>query len=273
MNFGDDSDVTNIFEYIDKMISKIKSRFVNYKQIPKSGCFLEIFLNYGGNSNHMLSKDVPEKYSNHIILSYPVDFLIRSRNINRAPIINIYIPITYDMKFYVDVKTPHFVSISDFKINTEFYDLKTFNEVLPRFENYLIDYLKDIVVRETVIHKIIDANFGFPLEIDTLNYSKFSLYFHYNKNSMSLANSSFKGKGVSPVTPTPNPNSQLLCNNLMLFFSFIKEEKKLEFQIINCDVLRMIAKRKFDYSASEREINNLLSSILETILENISKKK
>jgi len=266
LNDSQYGDHASIFLYVEKIIHKLKSRFANYKQIPLSSCFIDINLNYG---QHSQKKDFPEKYANHIIISYPADFLLRSRNINRSPIINIFIPITYDMKFYVEIKTPHFVSLGEFKFLCDFYELKNYDGSLNKIENNLFECLKDLKTRELVINKILDANFGFPLEIDTLSFSKFSLYFHFNKNNMSLANSSFKAKGLNQTSTV----TQSYANNLLLYFNFLKDEKKLEFQIVNCDMLKLIAKMRFDYSSSEIEVNNLLSSILETLLENISKRK
>jgi hypothetical protein len=319
-----DSETMSIFEHIDKIITKIKSKFINYKQIPRSSTFLDLVLNYGvhnfNTNNNLYGQNLNKnktfekvkennlRFDNHIIISYPVDFLIRSRNLNRSPVINIYIPITYDMRFYMDITTPHFVSFHDFKISNDFFDLRNFNEVMIKFENQLFDYLREMQLRENLITKIIEANIGFPLEVDTYNYSKFSLYFNYPGNKSNLnpsSTSSFKntsigttvtnkeretpyGGKITPFktfTPSPmqnlqipisdNPSVQLLNTNFILFFSFAKDDKKLEFQIINCDMLRMIVKKRFDYlnSGSEREINNLLSIVLQTILENIQKKK
>jgi hypothetical protein len=313
-----DLEFMNIFEHIDRIINKLKLRFQNYKQIPRSGTFLDLVLNIyqvggsnqqGGSNNNNSSKTAEKeqnsKFENHIIISYPYDFLIRSRNLNRSPIINIYIPITYDMRFYVDIKTPHFVSFQDFKyFNNEFYDLKNFNEVLNKLENQLLEYLKELQLRESIINKIIDSNIGFPLEIDTYSYSKLSLYFNYpgSKANSQSASSSFKsatyGQSISstpgkmsPVKSfTPNPTKdlninadsfqlqsqgQLLNTNFILFFNFTKDDKKLEFQIINCDILRMIIKKKFDYlnCYNDREMNNLLTNILQTVLDNIQRKK
>lgn len=318
-----DSEFMNIFEHIDKIINKLKTRFQSYKNIPISCTFLDLVLNinqmgssnqqcgsnFSNNSNSIKpeQKELISKYDNHIIISYPYDFLIRSRNLNRSPIVNIYIPVTYDMRFYMDIRTPHFVSYNDFKLfNNEFYELKNFNDVLNKFENNLLEYLKEVQLRENIINNIINSKIGFLLEIDTYNYSKLSLYFNYpdNKGNNYNAQLGFKSSNthsniesasttpgkMSPVkTFTPSPKElniignslelqfqgQLLNTNFILFFYFTKDDKKLEFQIINCDILRMIIKKKFDYlnCCNERDMNNLLTNIIQTVLDNIQRKK
>jgi hypothetical protein len=168
------------------------------------------------------------------------------------------------MKFYIDVKTPHFVNISEFRFPNDYFNLKNSIDVIQKFESLLIEYLKEMQLRETVISKILDSGIGFPLEIDTFNYNKFSLYFHYNKNNMSLvANSSLKGKSSNQIFA----QSVSHVNNLLIHFKFIREDKKLEFQIINCDLLRMLTKKKIEYGTSEKEINSVLQIILQTISE------
>jgi len=262
----------NIFECIDKLIKFLKNRFNSYINVNKSNCNLEIIINYGNYSINnsdisscMLPKEVPK---NHIIISYPVDYLIRSRNINKNPMINIYIPITSDGYFYVDVITPYYVTIPDLKYQNENGQLNNFYEYLVKYESLLLEYFREMQLRETIIKMIVDANIGYPLEIDTFAFNKLCLYFNYNKNNLNIGNSSIRGKGG-------NPGSSLLVNplqhNWILSFTFIKDEyHKMEFIIIDADKTGIIFKKKFEYSANEREMNNLIHQILQSVLESLN---
>jgi hypothetical protein len=259
----------NIFESIEKLIKFLKNRFNSYINVNKSNCNLEIIVNYGNYSinNSDISSSISPKEvpKNHIIISYPVDYLIRSRNINKNPMINIYIPITSDGYFYVDVMTPYYVNIPDLKYQNENGQLNNFYEYLVKYESLLLEYFREMQLRETIIKMIIDANIGFPLEIDTFAFNKLCLYFNYNKNHLNIGNSSLRVKGG-------NPGSSLLSYpvqyNWILSFSFIKDEyHKMEFIIIDADKTAIIYKKKFEYSANEREMNNLIHQVLQGVLE------
>jgi hypothetical protein len=254
----------NNMSWVGKILQFIKSKFASYKEILKSDCVVDIVL---GDSD--LKTD--EKYKNHVILSYPIDISLRSRNITRFPIFNILIPLSYEGHFYISITTPHFINISDFKIQEDLIKLINFSDYINKYELYLIDYFKEMKLREVVINKITEANIGFPLEIDTSNFNKLSLYFSYNKNSMSaIGNSSMKmraGQSTPPITSnTPT--------NFILHFHFLKDEfHKIEFHIIDADKLQIVIKKQLGYSSSDREMNNLVHSILQTVLDNIQLKK
>ncbi len=295
-NYNDSNDLgnTNIFTYINKLYDRIKSRFSTYKNIPKSLCYIDVIINYDSKQNSSNNQD--DRYNNHIIISYCADLYIRSRNINRAPIINIYIPITYDMKFYMDVKTPYFVSINDFKVPNDYYNLSEASEVIQMFENSLIEHFRLMQLREVFVNKVIEANIGFPLEVDTYSFSKFTLYFNYNKNNMNvIANSSLKkinpgGNGNNNITPAFNTGTDTgnekknsnsnnvainntalqqqniasqVAHNFLLHFAF--KNKEVELQIINSDLLRMMFKKKFDNYSTEKEISKILNVVLYSI--------
>jgi hypothetical protein len=279
----------NIYEYVEKILNFIKNRFPSYKQIPKSSCFLDIVINKDGNNsgnnnfqvineknNAKINSSSTFNNNNNLVLSYPVDFLIRSRNINRSPVINIHIPLTYDMKFYVDVKIPYFVGNEGLRIAQEFVEISSFYDYLINYENIITSHFKDMRDRETVITKIIESNIGFPLEIDTMNFLKLSLFFHHNKNNATLiANSSLKLKNAASSMINPNalaPPAQVY--NFVLHFIFSKDDNnKLEFQMIDYDKLTFTIKKKLDYGVNERDLGSLLHSVLQLVIECIQQKK
>ena len=107
-----------------------------------------------------------------------------------------------------------------------------------------------------------EANIGFPMEVDTFAFNKLSLYFHHNKIT-SILNSSLKGKTVSSVTPGGGT-----IKNFFLLFTFNKDDNKLEFSIVNCDMLKVENKIKLEYSQEEKEINSIIHKVLMTLIEN-----
>ena len=119
--------------------------------------------------------------------------------------------------------------------------------------------------REFVISKIIESNIGFPLEIQTQNFMKLSLYCHSSKTIVNSTNDSQAKKNANPV---------VINNHYLLYFIFFAdEEKKFEFQIVDNDKLKIVSRKKLDYGITEREINNLLHLIVSIISECMQSKK
>lgn len=260
-NIEHDYNTADVYNNIERMLSFIKARFINYKQLPKSSCFMDII------TNLVKSKKNPSGIRDDIVISYPVDCLIRSRNINRAPILNIYLNIDYDAKFNVDVKVPHFVGNEGLKFNQDMLELSNFSTFLMKYEDIITLHFRNMQTREAIINKIIESNVGFPLEIDTLNFLSLSMYFHHNRNNPT---SPTKRNTLSQIQVTP----QIQLYNFILFFIFYKDDNsKMEFQIIDSEKLTIVLRKKLEYGLNDRETNNLLNNILLTILECLQSKK
>lgn len=257
--------------YIESIITNIKKRIASYKQLPRSSWFCDIALTYSNASKNI-------GVLSQVNIAYPLDSLIRSREINRAPIINIVIPMSKNMTFFVDLVLPHFVSREGISFAKEMFDLFDFQSHIHTVETSIIKNFNAMHAREKVITKIIETNIGFPLEIDTFSFLKLNLYCYHIKtiNSSSSDNSSNINinAAVAQLKQTVNTvNTSIDCNFLLHFLFSKDEHSKFEFQIIDCDQLTVLMRKKIDYGTTEREINNVLHLIVSTILDCFQSKK
>jgi hypothetical protein len=129
--------------YIKDIYEKLKHKIKLYQKIDNS-LSIEISLNY-------------EKVLNDIVLSYPLDCNIRSRNITRYLYLNLHFPVS-ERKFFVSFKLPSFLHI-DFGLKfNEYFDINDLQEVISQFENKLCNYFNTYSFRESVYSKIIRSS-------------------------------------------------------------------------------------------------------------------
>lgn len=256
----------NSLIFIDSIITHIKQRLKSYKQLPRSSWFCDITLSYSNQS-----KD--SKQLSQVEMSYPLDCLIRSREINRAPVINIIIPINKEMTFFVDLVLPHFVSRETITFAQDMFNLYDYQSHLHNVESTIIRNFNAMHAREKVITKIIETNIGFPLTIDTFNFLKLNLYCHHIKTINVNESNANNINAVAQLKQQINSITSIDCNFLLHFLFSKDENSKLEFQIIDCDQLSVLMRKKIDYGTTEREINNVLHLIVSTILDCFQAKK
>lgn len=242
------------FETVGNIINLIKHNFLTYRLLPKNNHFCDIHL----------KEQSPSKLE-QIEISYPLDCFIRSRAINRAPIITLIIPVDYGMKYHVKLNLPHFVSNESISFKSEEYSLLNYQFELNKAQMKIINDFKRMEMREKLIRKIIECNIGFVLEVDTLSFLKLSIYCHLTKTVHNQVEHSQKIKINNPV---------LLTFNFLLFFIFANDDSgKFEFQVVDMDHLRIQSKKKLDVGATTREINNILHIVLGQVEDAIQLRK
>ena len=258
----------SILEHVEDILNLIQNKVQNYHQLPKSSQYVDVKLIYNNNqkgeNKALINIDQNKGDVAQVNITYPLDCLIRSRDIIRAPIVTVSIPINYDMKFWMELSLPHFVAKDNVFYTKEMYNINDYGNSITNAELKIINNFKHMQNREFVITKIIESNIGFPLEIDTLSFLKLSLYCYHSKTIMS-SDSSQKQKITNPV---------VVNYHYLLYFVFSKEDhSKFEFQIVDNDKLKIVSRKKLDYGTSEREINNILHLIVSIISECMSAKK
>ena len=260
----------NIYDYLEQLYSYIKKSFTNYRNLPESSQFIDIQFETENKG------DNPKLIS--VQISYPLDCLIRSREINRAPILLININLKNNLNFFYDILLPYFVSSNTIRLKKESCNLLNLKPTLKRLENSIITSCIFMSNREKLITKIIESHIGFPLEIDTKNFLNLSLYFNHNKTILNnTVEKKTNNRGVNNANNnTNNINSGIktMSYNFLVYIMFKKEEhSKFELQIIDCDALNVIQRKNIDYGITEREIINVLHIILSNIMDCVAKKK
>jgi hypothetical protein len=258
-NYDSNLEILFTLENIVELINYTKNKIKNYKHTKNAN--IEMILNYGYHMENLSNQNLMENMKNSIIFSYPLDINFRSRNVTRSPSVSIIVPICKDATFYMSLIIPHYLSPPSQNFQDEVFYLKNFESHISIYEREVLNYFKLLNSKELILNKIVESNIGFPIEIDTFSFNNLTLYFHHNKNT-NVLNSSLKGKSVSSVTPSVGA-----IKNLLLYFQFIKEENKLEFTIINCDMLKVENKIKYDYSKDDKDINSIINKVLKTLME------
>ena len=181
-NFKDSSALYHSLNKIKEIYSKENEKKLLSMEMSESYQMIINFLNVKLNKyNHIKREErildvlINHKIDNisHVIISYPMDIIIRCRNINRQPIINIIIP-SYSNNFTMTLRLPHFVE--ELVIQKEEYSFSMFSEEINKFEKNIKNYFENMKLRENIVNQVIVSNIGFPLEIDTYAFNKFSIY-------------------------------------------------------------------------------------------------
>ena len=266
--YGNQDNSSNL-ESIEQILNFIQEKTKNYKQVIKDHLY-EIKMFFGGNKSKSDNKseiciDQNKGEICQVNITYPIDYLIRSRDVSRAPLLSLTIPATFETRFSIELILPHFISSELENFSKEMCDLRDYANCLNKMEKKVINYFKNMRDREFVISKIIESNIGFPLEIQTQNFMKLSLYCHHSKTIVNSTNDSQAKKNANPVV--------INVHYLLYFIFFADEEKKFEFQIVDNDKLKIVSRKKLDYGITEREINNLLHLIVSIISECMQSKK
>jgi hypothetical protein len=236
-------------DQLRKIVTVLKSRIAKYKLQDNSHSVDVLY-------NHF--KDNME----YIVISFPLDIPIRSKHIKRYPVINMMIPVNFE-NFYIVLSTPG--NFAGFELKLEEYNLADFEEVINKTEKLIQSHYKAMILRESIIGRIISSNMGLPLEVDCFNFYSCSLYFYYEKGGSTMYDRK-SSTNVGSVNSLGNMSSYILQ------FIF-KEKNKIEFQVVDCDKLTILWKELFDYGESEKEINALLQSVLQGLMSYIKNKK
>jgi len=252
----------------------------------------EISFSYNQKDSSALFLEYTE-YKHCICFAYPLDLELRSRNVPRFPYILVTIYLNYDMKFKLDLLTPSFINVSNFKTNNnisakfsssssnEFFDLKNFDYVLDNYEISVLDYFRDMACRETIVNKILNLNLGFTLEIDSAGFRKFSQYIHCNErsnfknnNNLNLSKKGDRSSSQSSSNFLASPNQKAAYQsffNFIICYTFGKEDAKvLQVNIIDSDQLSNICTKKFPYSNSNSDLENLINNVFEFLISNVN---
>ena len=91
--------------------------------------------NQKGENKALINIDQNKGDVAQVNITYPLDCLIRSRDIIRAPIVTVSIPINYDMKFWMELSLPHFVAKDNVFYSKEMYNITTFENVKNEEKN------------------------------------------------------------------------------------------------------------------------------------------
>jgi hypothetical protein len=258
-NYDSNLELLFTLENIVELINYTKNKLSNYKITKNS--HIEMILNYGSHMSNPSNQTLMDNMNNAIIFSYPLDITIRSRSLIRSPLVCISIPICKEGTFYMSLQIPHYLSPPNHNFQDEVFYLKNFESHISTFEAEVLNYLKKLNMKERILTNIVESNIGFPIEMDTFSFNNLTMYFHHNKNT-NVLNSSLKGKSVTSVTPSSGS-----IKNILLYFQFLIEENKLEFQIINCDLLKVESKIKYEYTNEEKDINIIINKVLRTLIE------
>jgi hypothetical protein len=210
----------NMGDNILTIINFLKMKLNRYSHLKREERVIDILI------NHKIEN------TQNIVFSFPADINIRSRSINRQPMINMMIPY-YSNFFSLSVKLPHF--LDSINIPIEDYNLSQYEDAIYKMEKLVIAHFQTIRTKENIINQIITYNIGYPLEIDTYGFNKFSLYTPYNNK------------------------------NLILSFAFIGN--KIDFQLIDSDKVNVLTQSSLDYGETEKDINKLIQSIASNLIK------
>ena len=257
------------YPYILQLYNHLKGCIEKYRNLPKNNRFLDIQLIYNNNekySNNLNNKD----QLTSVKFSYPLDCLIRKRDIIRAPILSISINVNYQSDFTYELILPKFVSHEVINLKKNIGKLVNFKQHIKYVEQGILDSCEIMRNREFIISKIIESNIGYPIQIDTLGFLTLILYFHYSKTIINQTQS----QNINNFQNNQSKSSKNLDFNFLIYFLFNKEDNsKLELQIVDCDQLNILQRKKIDFGISEREINNVLHLIASNIMDCIQSKK
>ena len=303
------SEIVEIWKNIQKIYLKIKNKTKNFKNIHnKNKCFYKANSLDEFNINEVQSiKDdnsnceiiVPEinfnlntqndftDYKNFVTISYPLDIPIRSRNIPRYPHVNLTYYFNYEMKFKLELSSPNFVNIQNFKIKPDLHDMRNHEYTIDAFETSVIDYFKDMNFRELIINRIINMNLGFTLEVDSLGFRKLVQYIFCNEN----LNITKKNEITPNLLEKKNSKNNIVNNsmslsalsmssiqnvfyfNLVVCYNFDKDDAKvLNAIIIDSDKLSTYNQKKFSFNNTEKDLEILINSIFEFVINNVQNK-
>ena len=258
------------YPYILEMYNFIKSCLEKYRNLPKNNRFLDVQLIYNNNEKFCNNFNNIKGQLTSVKLSYPLDCLIRSREINRTPILCISININFQNDFSYELILPNFVSYEVINLKKFSGKLVNFKQHIKYVEQGILDSCSVMRNREFVITKIIESNIGYPIQIDTLGFLTLILYFHHSKTIINQT----QNQNINNFQNNQSKTSKNLDFNFLIYFLFNKDDNsKLELQIVDCDQLTILQRKKIDFGISEREINNVLHFIASNIMDCIQSKK
>ena len=136
-NASEDHNHENIYNYL--------SDWLNFLMNKPNGKSLEVALNFD------------KKYE--IAFSYPVDIIIRSRSIERRPILNIICDMA-DMTYSISLKVPKYITIDslDLKFNETLKDFRSFKGIINKYEVNITEYFQKMANRELLTQKILNMS-------------------------------------------------------------------------------------------------------------------
>ncbi len=136
-NYDSNLEIVLTIESINEIINFIKSKFLSFKL--KKNPQIEMVLNYVSHMNSPSNMSLADNMKNSVIISYPLDICIRSRNIVQHPMVNISVPITKEGTFYMTLQSPHYISTKDSQtFQEEFFYLKDFESHINKFEKNIL---------------------------------------------------------------------------------------------------------------------------------------
>ena len=112
---------------------------------------------YNKSKNVEVYLNFDQKYE--MIFSYNVDISIRSRNIERKPILIIVTDMA-NMTYSISLKVPQYISIDslDLKFNESFKDLRNFKNIVNKYELNILEYFQKMANRELLTQKILNMS-------------------------------------------------------------------------------------------------------------------
>lgn len=243
-----------LFEYLEKILFYIKSNFMSYKFVPKSLQLVDIYQEKEEKEAND-SKEEPTEEIKQVVISYPIDILIRERSIPRPPLLNITIPLipVSEMKFWIELTLPHFIGMNGFNILKEKEELGNFKSFISGYEKYVLSQINNMKCREKIIMDIIASNIGFVLEVDTFSFLSFALLFHYVKKTI---------------------DKKSVDYDYLIYFVFcIEDNTKFELQIIDCRSLTIILRINVEYDIYALYSQKIVKIVLSAISECVHVKK
>lgn len=223
-NFANNNNQINnyknaIYENIEKIIYYKKSEISKYKIVNKEHIFFDCDYTSSTTDNN----------NNKIItLSYPLDCYIKSRKIQRMPVINICIPVdeNYEMKFWMQLTIPDFIGKDCFNILKETEEISNYKPYIQGYEGFVYKQFANMKAREEMIQHIVNMNIGFVLEVDTLNFLSCNIYFK--------------------VDGCGNKKKGVVFYIVSFIFSW-EDSTKFEMQVMNIAKLEILMRIYIDY--------------------------
>ena len=136
-------------------LNKYSDDFLNHKSAYESikNIYQLLATKY---DNIEIIKNIEKGKTTVIILSINIDISIRSRKINKKPILNISCNVN-EKAFTMSIGVPKYISKERMNMNeTNTYELKNFKNIFLNCENYICKYFEAINLKEDLIERIID---------------------------------------------------------------------------------------------------------------------
>ena len=140
----------------------------NQNEPPSIYMYLYDWLNYFMNKTKSLEVLMNLDKKNDFIFSYCIDIEIRSRIIDRKPILIIAID-SKNMCYTINLKVPKYISIENLglKFNEVFKDIVNFKNIISKYELNILEYFQKMSFRENLSQRILNMsnlNFSYKLK-------------------------------------------------------------------------------------------------------------